>query len=102
MQSDNWRAWLPNCSSCWRDCRKIIICASETLSVSDPNFAETLLIPDAVFVQDVPENIVESNNNSNSEDFNIQEKGSWYRSPVCYEAKIVVLGGSSTLRGVIR
>ena len=76
MQSDNWRVWLPNCSNCSRHCRKVIICANEVFSVGDTKFAKTIMIPNDVLVDDIPENNEESNNNSDSEHFNIQEQSS--------------------------
>ena len=72
--------------------KKVIVGINQSFEVGDHDFSKISIIPDAVFVQKIPENKEQGDEGFQS---------SWFSGKVFYSFKNMVIQGSSALQGVV-
>ena len=70
---------------------------NKSFAVADHDFSKVSLIPDAIFVQDIPE---PQDDKPADEYLHGDSKNSWFRRQVYYGVKNMVTQASTALRGV--
>ena len=77
--------------------KKVVVGVNESFRVADHDFSKVSLIPDAIFVQDIPE---PQDGKLADEYLHDDSKNSWFCGQVCYEVKNMVTQASTALREV--
>ena len=77
--------------------KKVVVGVNESFRVADHDFSKVSLIPDAIFVQDIPE---PQDDKPADEYLHDDSKNSWFRGHVYYGVKNMVTQASTALRGV--
>ena len=75
--------------------KKVVVGLNGSFQVADHDFSKISIIPDAVFIQQIPEE-----NYNEGDEFNI-DTNSWFFGQVYYGFKNMVTQGSSAIRGVV-
>ena len=77
--------------------KKVVVGVNKSFRVADHDFSKVFLIPDAIFVQDIPE---PQDDRLADEYLHDDSKNSWFCGQVCYGVKNMVTQVSTALRGV--
>ena len=77
--------------------KKVLVGVNESFKAADHDFSKVSLIPDAIFVQDIPE---PRDDKSADEYLHDDSKNSWFRGQVYYGVKNMVTQAITALRGV--
>ena len=77
--------------------KKVVVGVNESFRVADHDFSKVSLIPDAIFVQDIPE---PHDDKPADEYLHDDSKYSWFRGQVYYGVKRMVAQATTALRGV--
>ena len=76
--------------------KKVVVGVNESFRVADRDFSKVSLIPDAIFVQDIPE---PQDDKSADEYLHDDSKNSWFRGQVYYGVKNMVTQAITALTG---
>ena len=77
--------------------KNVVVGVDQSFRVADHDFSKVSLIPDAIFVQDIPE---AQGDKPADEYLHDDSKNSWFRGQVYYGVKNMVTQASTALRGV--
>ena len=78
--------------------KKVVVGVNESFRVADHDFSKVSLIPDAIFVQDIPE---PQDDKPADEYLHDDSKNSWFRGQVYYKVKNMVTQATTALRGIV-
>ena len=77
--------------------KEVVVGVNESFRVADHDFSKVSLIPDAIFVQDIPE---PQDDNPDDKYLHDDSKNSWFHGQVYYRGKYIVTQVSTAFRGV--
>ena len=77
--------------------KEVVVGVNESFRVADHDFSKVSLIPDAIFVQDIPES---QDDKPADEYLHDDNKNAWFCGQVYYEVKNMVTQASTAFRGV--